>query len=258
MSELNRPIGEDDLQALVDGRITPERRPAVKEYLARHPEAATRVAAYTSQRQLLRDTFAGRLEQPVPGRLRVENLVDTRGSRYGRWTALAASLATAVIVGGAGGWVARDVSDAAPMLYAQSAVAAHKVFVADRRRPVEIRADAEDQLVQWLSNRMQTTVAIPDLSELGLRFMGGRLLPTSAGPAAQLMYDDDAGSRVTLFIEANIAGVDTESHYSRVQQVEAVTWATADLSYTVAATTGREQLEQVGAQVRLQLSSRSS
>lgn len=257
MSERNRPIGEDDLQSLVDGRIAPERRPAVEDYLARNAEAAARVEAYASQRQLLRDALKGKLEEPIPARLRVENLVDTRGRRRGGWSALAASVAAAVMVGGAGGWVARDLQDGPPAVPAQSAVAAHKVFVADRRRPVEIRADAQDQLVQWLSNRMQTQVAIPDLSDLGLRFMGGRLLPTPAGPAAQLMYDDDAGSRVTLFVEANAGGVDKESRYSRLEQVEALSWADGRLAYTVAAATGREQLDQVGARVRRQLPSRS-
>ena len=35
-----RPIGEDDLQAALDGRLPPERRALVERYLATHPEAA--------------------------------------------------------------------------------------------------------------------------------------------------------------------------------------------------------------------------
>lgn len=256
MSESSRPIGEDDLQALVDGRIAPERRPAVEDYLARHPDAAARVGAYASHRQLLRESLKPRFDAPIPARLRVEHVADARMHRRGRWGSLAASIAAAVVAGGAGGWFARDLADATPPR-AQVAVAAHKVFVADGRRPVEIRAEAQDQLVQWLSNRMQTPLAVPDLSDLGLRFMGGRLLPTSAGPAAQLMYDDDAGRRVTIFVEPNAKGLQQDNRFDRVDQVEAMSWADGRLAFTIAAASGREQLAQVGDRVRRQLPSRS-
>lgn len=256
MSESHRPIGEDDLQALVDGRVAPERRLAVEDYLARHPETAERVSSYASHRHLLRESLKPKFDEPIPARLRVEHVVEARAHRQGRWGALAASIAAAIVAGGVGGWFARDLTGGTPP-QAQVAVAAHKVFVADGRRPVEIRADAQDQLVQWLSNRMQTPVAVPDLSDLGLRFMGGRLLPTPAGPAAQLMYDDDAGRRVTVFVEPNARGSQQDNRFDVVDQVEALSWADSRLAYTVAAASGRDQLAQVGDRVRRHLPSRN-
>ncbi len=251
------PINEDDLQALVDQQIAPERRAMVEDHIAHHPEVAARVQAYAAQRRLLCDALRPKLDEPVPARLRVEALMAARAQRRSRWGAFAASLLLAAGSGGAGGWLARSHLDSTPVQATaprtQIAVAAHKVFVADRGRPVELRADARDQLVQWLSTRMQAQILIPDLSGLGLRFMGGRLLPSNTGPAAQLMYDDDTGTRVTLFVESNAGGGTQADQFVTSERIEALSWADRRFTYTIAAAGGREQLGQMGSMVKRQL-----
>jgi anti-sigma factor RsiW len=131
-------------------------------------------------------------------------------------------------------------------------VGAHRVFVADARRPVEIGADAQDQLVRWLSNRLEHRIVVPDLGGAGLRFMGGRLIPTPNGPAAQLMYDDDAGTRVTLFVEAAPSS-ERAPRQEEVDGVDVVFWADAQFRYTLAAQTQRSRVAEIGALVREQL-----
>ncbi len=86
------------------------------------------------------------------------------------------------------------------------AVAAHRTFVAERLHPVEVRASERAQLVQWLSGRLGRPLVIPDLSLAGLRFMGGRQQPPAQGPAALLMYDGDAGTRITLYLRVDFEG----------------------------------------------------
>lgn len=257
MEQTPDPVGEDDLQALVDGQIGVERRAVIEAYIARHPEAAARVQDYVAQRQMLREALQPKFDEPIPVRLRVDTLIADRARRWSRLGALAASLAFAVMSGGAAGWLARGQLELAPVQVAaprtQLAMAAHKVFVADRGRPVEVRADARDQLVQWLSTRMQAQILIPDLSGLGLRFMGGRLLPSAAGPAAQLMYDDDTGTRVTLFVESNAGGGPQADQFVTSDRVEALSWADRRFAYTLAAASRREQLAQVGDLVKRQL-----
>jgi len=254
MSDLTRPIGEDDLQAFVDRRLAPDRRAAVEEYLARHPEAAARVAAYQEQRQALREALRFKADEPIPAQLRLANLVAGRSPRGGRPAALAASLVMTLALGAVGGWFGRDLagSGEAPSR-AQLAVGAHRVFAADLRRPVEIRAEAQDQLVQWLSNRLERPVAVPDLSAAGLRFMGGRLIATPDGPAAQLMYDDDAGTRLTVFLEAEPHATPEDIRYAKVGGVGALSWADRRFAYTVSAASERDRLAFVGDLVRRQL-----
>jgi anti-sigma factor RsiW len=43
---------------------------------------------------------------------------------------------------------------------------------------------------------------VPDLTDAGLTLIGGRLLPGDKGAAGMLMYQDQTGARVTLFLEA--------------------------------------------------------
>ena len=44
MTAVERPIGEDELHAYVDGFLGPERRLTVERYLADHPDASARIA----------------------------------------------------------------------------------------------------------------------------------------------------------------------------------------------------------------------
>lgn len=254
MSDVTRPVGDDDLQAFVDDRLAPDRKAAIEDYLALHEDAAARVASYREQRQVLRDALRFKVDEPIPARLRPANFRFDQPRQSRRIGALAASLVIAAGLGAMGGWFGRDlagISDSPERT--QIAVGAHRVFVSDLRRPVEIRAEAQDQLVQWLSNRLERPVSIPDLSAAGLRFMGGRLIATPRGPAAQLMYDDDAGTRLTVFFEAEPGSAPADISYAEVAGLGALSWADRSFSYTVSATSERDRLALVGDLVRRQM-----
>ena len=85
------------------------------------------------------------------------------------------------------------------MSFARQAANAHLVFAPDLRHPVEFGADQQDSLLLWLSERLGAAVHAPLLQDAGFNLVGGRLLPASGKPAAQLMYEDPAasGSRCT-------------------------------------------------------------
>jgi anti-sigma factor RsiW len=70
MANIARPVGEEELQAWVDGRLTPERSEAVEAYLAAHPEERARLSQYAEQRRALRAAFTEQ-ETPPPARLGV-------------------------------------------------------------------------------------------------------------------------------------------------------------------------------------------
>jgi anti-sigma factor RsiW len=77
--------------------------------------------------------------------------------------------------------VAQRTSNAITMAsatgFAQRAAIAHAVYSPDQRRPVEVGADHEDQLVTWLSKRMGAPMKPPHVQALGYPLDGGRLLP---------------------------------------------------------------------------------
>lgn len=281
MSGDPRPVGEDDLHALVDGRLEPERAAAVEAWLADHPEAAARVAADRAVRRSLRARLAPVHDEPIPARLRVAEIAAQRGVRRtaiaGRWLPFAAALCLAL--GTAGGWLGRgalapptpsasalpapapsissaEAAAAPPESATRAAVSAFRTFVVEAAHPVEVRAEEKPHLVAWLSNRLGRPVAAPDLRAQGFRLMGGRLLPAGNEPAAMLMYDDDRGTRLTLYSRAVGTDADGRSpfRYAREGDVAAFSWIDGGMAYVVAARTDEARLlraaEAVGTQVR--------
>jgi anti-sigma factor RsiW len=98
----------------------------------------------------------------------------------------------------------------------QPATFAHQVYTADARYPVEIPAMNQASLNQWVSVRMHTRLRAPDLSGQGLSLIGGRLLPSTDRMAAQFMYEDSRGQRLTVYV-SRVAG---ESEYPGVRYVD--------------------------------------
>jgi anti-sigma factor RsiW len=246
-----RPVSESELHAYVDEQLSDADCARVEAHLNANPDVAARVSDYIAHRNALREALAHKLQEDIPARLRVLRLAAGKGAMVGDWRAhwiSAAAAALFAVLGAGGGWLARGEADSRHQPI-DIAVGAHRVFVADASRPVEIRAVDQDQLERWLSNRLERTVSVPDLSAAGLRFMGGRLIPTPEGPAAQLMYDDDRGMRVTLFVEAGVKD-HRAPRQTEVEGVDVESWAQEGFRYTLAAQTESRRVAELGAIVR--------
>lgn len=245
----DRPIGEDDLQAFVDGRLSPERRAAVETYLDANPPAVAQVSAYRELREALRARLAFKAHEPLPSRLRIANIAAARRQRAGRRMATLAASLVWLIVGGVVGWAAHAWLGAAGLpgilagrtSLADDAFAAHRTFVAEVAHPVEVGAGQEQHLVQWLSRRLGRPLRAPNLAEHDLRLMGGRLLPGDGGPAAQFMYENPQGTRVTLYLQG---GPREESafRFARHGDVSAFYWVEDGFGYVISGALDRERL----------------
>ncbi len=240
------PIGDDDLQAFVDGRLDDARRRAVEAHLAARPELADRVAAERRDRTLLRGQLDAKFAEPVPARLRISTL---RAARRERWTRSVRSIAAALaifVVGGVAGWFASSLTPspraAAPTAsVVQSATAAFRTFVVEVAHPVEVGAQQEAHLLQWLSKRLGRKLAAPDLQPFGYKLMGGRLLPGGSGAAAQLMYDDESGRRLTIYVRA-ADGTETAFRFQQEGEAATFAWIDQGFGFAVTAAATREEL----------------
>jgi anti-sigma factor RsiW len=235
----NRPIEENDLQAYVDSQLDPARRAEVESHLAVHPEDAKRVQAYQHQNELLGAMFGPVLEESVPTLLRrPEFLRWSRGLRYG---AMAAALVLAVMLG----WYIRGTQQE-EVIYTtlvRQAVMAHVVYVPEVQHPVEVRAEQEEHLTKWLSKRLGMPVHAPHLGTAGYELVGGRLLPGGEKPAAQFMYQDARGQRLTLYISADSKdGKETAFRYAREGDVSVFYWIDASYGYALSGEMDRERL----------------
>jgi anti-sigma factor RsiW len=249
------PVCEDDLQAHVDGRLEAARDAVVRTWLDRHPVEAARVRAYTAQRDALRSRLRGRYDEPVPPRFHLDVLRQRRRHALTRRLRGVAAGATLLLVGGAGGWFAHALDPVRPMsMLPRAAAAAHRTFVVDVRHPVEVTAAQEGHLVQWLSNRLGRPLRVPDLSSVGFHLMGGRLLPSSAAPAAQLMFDDAKGTRLTVYVRSDPDDGETSFRVVEQDGLSGFFWVDQGFGYAVMAQLPRGQLLTVAEAVWQQLS----
>jgi len=247
------------LMAYADGRLTPDEALRVETWLKSHPEDAAEVTLWMRQNDAIRTLFAPVASEPVPARLRPARIAAEIGARQARSWRWAAAAVLLLGIGLGAGWAVRPLLETAPpasqMLIAD-AVNAHRVFAAESRHAVEVVAAEEDHLVTWLSNRLATPVGTPDLSGEGFFLVGGRLLPGEAdigGRAAQLMYENGAKERITIYVTAALP--DHEPAYRLVSHdgAEAFYWADARITCTVVGTLPEDRMKTLSQAVYSQL-----
>jgi anti-sigma factor RsiW len=252
MTPVGRPVEEDDLHARIDGQLPHDRADDVDTYFAAHPEEQARFSQYAAQRQALRATFAEQTDEPIPSRLRIANLLARqRQQRLRRFGQIAAAVGL-IVLGGIGGWAARDLEGPLGLLLpggvarmiTADAITAHRAFSAEVRHPVEVDAGQEAHLVQWLSKRLGRQLVVPDLASAGFRLMGGRLLPAEDGLAAQFMYENGNADRITLYLRAGIGG-ETAFRYHEESGIGAFYWSDEGFGYAITAKADRELLLRV-------------
>jgi anti-sigma factor RsiW len=130
------------------------------------------------------------------------------------------------------------------------AAAAHLVYTAEVRHAVEVPATEEEHLATWLGRRLDVPLRVPDLSKSGYELVGGRLLPAGKGvPAAQLMYQDQGGRRLTLYMRAAPDHERTAFRFSQEGKLSALYWEDGRTAWVLVGELPREQLLALANQV---------
>lgn len=258
MTGTEQPIGDDDLQAYIDGRLAGDRLAVVEAYLAAHPTVAADVEQDQAFARELRARLAARASEPIPARLRIGHILAARRRRTSERLRLIAASVLLIGIGGVAGWVGKDLASRptsnAEAVATRDAIAAYRTYVVEKLHPVEVRADEEAHLAQWLSKRLGRPIKPPDLTAEGYHLIGGRLLPTHEdGPAALFMYGDDTGRRLTLYARAETAGTGAQLKSAREADVAALSWADQSLAYVLTAPVGVADLPDTAKAISRQL-----
>jgi anti-sigma factor RsiW len=249
-------ITEHDLHAYADGALDEATRAAVEAHIAQNPAAAEDVACWQRQNEALRALYGHAAAEPPPSRLSAYRIERESRAEVGRWLRMAAAAVLLVAAGGVAGWYGRAV--AVPPELVQTglvgeAMEAHRLYSSEVAHPVEVRAGEKDHLQAWLSKRLDRTLTVPDLRAQGLALVGGRLLPAANGPAAQFMYEDDAGRRVTLYIIPAKEGRETSFRYATLDRLEAFFWTDEGISCALVGDLTRDRLHEIATQAYRQL-----
>ena len=277
MDKEHREPMQDKINALVDGQLPATEQAETMARLASDPLSRDTLQAWQAQREALRSLHLPMLEKPVPASL----LAAARHSQQGlqrmdqwwRWGGMAAAVVLAFGVG----WVSHgqlgrlDVSSIAlgqkqsVQAFMRQASVAHAVFSPEVRHPVEVTAAQQDHLVQWLSKRVGKPLKVPVLAAQGYELVGGRLLPGESGARAQFMFQNPAGSRVTLYLGA-VDGIPVQVgaapratpaqaafSYSTDGPVASFYWVEQGFGYALSGAVSREELMQLAQLVYQQL-----
>jgi anti-sigma factor RsiW len=252
MTDRDRPVTEDELHAYVDGELAPDRQAAVDAWLATHADDMARVNAWRALADTIRARYGAVATEPLPARLSLRQI-----ERAGRsWRLAMAAALAAFLAGGFAGWMAHGAvasSGNRMAAFTADALDAYRLYAVEVRHPVEVPGSEEAHLVQWLSKRVGYQLRIPDLEPVGLKLVGGRLLPgPHGGAAAFFMYESRSGERFTLY-STRADGPDSSLRYDADGAVGALYWADGDVAYVVSGEANRDLLHKVAETAYAQL-----
>ena len=259
-----RPYTIRDIHMALDGEMPAEDREDYEIWLSANPDMKALSVRFAADRARLQGVFAPVLKEPVPERLAA--LVAAGGPRRRPspmrrfaaalpWRgALVASLVIASAgIGYLGGLsqAAREESGAEAIV--ERAIEAHAMYAAEKVHSVEVGADQKDHLVGWLSKRVGTPLVAPDFSPEGYRLVGGRLLPASGQAAAQFMYQDADGGRVSLYVTRDDAKEPGGFRLYEEDGQRAFYWLDEGFCYAVAGTVPQAALRSIADAAHQQL-----
>jgi anti-sigma factor RsiW len=238
-------VSEDELHAYVDGELPTERRGAVESWLTTHPEDAAKIAAWRKQAELIQARYGAVADEKIPPRLDIGRMACRRRNT---WIAAAAAAALVTFVaGGLIGWTVRGVESPSPSdlsRFTADALEAYRLYVVEVRHPVEVPGDQRPHLVEWLSKRLGSPVLAPQLEKMGLKLVGGRLLPGPTGATAFFMYEGLSGERFTLYC-GHTRDRETALRYTAGDQNAAYYWVDQNFAYVLSGPAEHDKLRDI-------------
>ena len=266
MNKKTIEILEEDLHAYVDHQLSEEKVKAVEELMRNDPEVALQVQEWQQQNMAIIDHFDSNYSNEIPEKLTIKNIKskqelkqENKDSHKQPWFyAMAASFL--MVASGSIGWFAHSISQPTQknvLGFVNSAISAHQVFAVEVRHPVEVGPDEQDHLVAWLSKRVDHPLKLPELEKFGYKLLGGRLLSMQKGkPAAQFMFEDKEGQRITWMISKNPAYSDHALLSKNEDSVNSFYWMDSNVAYSVTGQIDPKKLRELSLGIYRQINER--
>lgn len=259
------------LSAWLDAELEPAEQARVEAWLREHPEQDALTRQWGADRDALRARLEPMLDEPVPPallQLVAHGGREASAANQPRWKR--AARAAGLVLGGTllGMLIGAAAVSSSPATFASlpqpwrpaalaatswphRAAVAHAVYAPEVRHPVEVsvvegsateQKAQEEHLARWLGKRLNLPVRLYDLRPQGFELVGGRLLPDLDGPSAQLMYQNSAGQRITLYLRRPEAGADTAFRFQREGDLNLFYWVEDGFGCALVGKLPREQL----------------
>ena len=265
MNKKTIDIKEDDLHAYVDNQLSAEKVEAVEALMLKDPKIAQQVHEWQQQNKAITELFDKDNFAEIPQRLDINQLhkktkrqeTIERKKQTPAWPYSMVASFLLMVISASAGWFAHDLSQ--PMTqntknFVNSAISAHKVYTVEVMHPVEVHAEKETHLVSWLSKRIDHPLTVPNLQEYGYNLLGGRLLAMREGrPAAQLMFENTEGKRVTLLVSKSPSYKDQAFHLKNTDRVNSFYWMDENVAYSISANMNSKSLRKLSTSVYQQI-----
>jgi anti-sigma factor RsiW len=224
-----RDFNERDIHMALDGELPGEEYADYEAWLVANPDMAAKSRRFAVDGDMLRRAVSDVASEPIPPRMEqllAEEDAPRRRLPSSVWRAAAA--AALLAIGGLGGYFVGasgwNPVKAADSQVAEDAIEAYALYAPEKLHVVEVGVDQKQHLVDWLSRRVGIPLVAPDLTEQGFDLIGGRLLPAQKQAAAQFMYQDHTGNRVSLYIVSDPTKQDTGYRFVEHGDLRALYW----------------------------------
>lgn len=242
MNQKTIEIQEDDLHAYVDKQLPADKIKAVEALIRQNPEIALKVQLWQQQNNTITTHFEKKQFNDIPEQLNIKKIqsnLHNKSTQKQPWHYTVAASAL-ILISGSLGWFSHEISQQNKekhlnsASFASSAISAHQVFSVEMLHPVEVGAEQKEHLVSWLSKRINHQLKIPQLQSYGFNLLGGRLLSMQEGrPAAQLMFENKEGQRITWMISKNPSYLDHTFLSKNEDNINSFYWMDAKVAYSV-------------------------
>ncbi len=228
--------------------MPPEDRLSFEDWLQEHPDIADEVRSYRELNETLHGAFDHVLDEAVPFDHELSIAAHITKNSFWGWQQMAAGIAL-VLFGSALGWFSHDRFDgiaANDPHFLSQALQAHTVYAPEVRHPVEVSSANKTHLLKWLSKRLGNKVKAPLLTSTGFHLVGGRLLPGTKGiPAAQFMYEDQTGKRLTFYLSPASKKKDSSFHFYTAEKLSIYRWTDKPFQYAMVGNLTRKELKEI-------------
>lgn len=235
-------VSDIELHDFVDGRLDPERRQVVAAAIDQDPLLEAKVRSYQAQMKGLHELYDPVVDEPVPDHLaRITREAGAPPSvPRGRlaWAAQAAVLAVVFILGGGGGWFLHERLASGPALLApvvKQAVLAHQILESAARRDNALLGPGFDIVSQGqvpnpfdVPLRAPVTAGVSQFTPVSHRGAVGAI-----GPTAQILYRDEEGAQVSLYVQAHSQGSGVPFETALVDGYDILYWIDGPLVYVL-------------------------
>lgn len=227
MNEALAPVTESELHAYLDGELTPARIDAVEAHFLADEADAIRFGIYRHQSNLMRRLYGELKHQPVSNELLP--LIPTVVRLRPRRTPLGALLLSLVVLtlGAAAGWLGQMYYEritagvAAPL---NEALAAHRISIQRRPTGVEVLGGDGRATLEWLGREFGFRTTNPNPELVGFTLIGGQLVPSPVGIAAQLQLRAGPDERLTLYVQPGGSSEITPFRSASAPRERMVSW----------------------------------